>query len=93
MWNISVPEMDGVTSRELIITSISQFTSLLVKKKSFKILIISLIEETPLISMMSVANLTADMNGTVINCTDVGDSLAETSTSVTKINILKTSNG
>ena len=85
--------MDGVTSRELIITSISQFTSLLVKKKSFKILIISLIEETPLISMMSVANLTADMNGTVINCTDVGDSLAETSTSVTKINILKTSNG
>ena len=45
------------------------------------------------ISVMSVTDVTADLNGTIVHCTDIGDSLAESSTLRTIVQIIRTDLG
>ena len=44
----------------------------------------------PFTTILSVSNITADLNGSVINCTGIGRSIGEAISSVVTIRVLKT---
>ena len=46
-----------------------------------------------LVSILSLVNVSADLNGTRVNCTDIGNSFAETSTSIATVHAIKTGTG
>ena len=67
-----------------MITSSSQSVPqrpLIISMKTFNISSVSTTDAFA--SVLSFINVTADLNGTIVQCTDVGDSLAESDTSMT----------
>ena len=59
---------------------------------NLRVSIISTIDS--FISVLSVTDVTVDLNGTIVHCTDIGDPLAESSTStMTIVQIIRTDIG
>ena len=88
-WNIIIPQ-SGVTRSRLIASSDQSIYigPLVVNMKSFNITINSDSLIRGLTSKLSVTNITPDLNGTFVQCTDIGSSLTEVSTSVGIIHII-----
>lgn len=86
-WNVTIPQ-SGVTRSRLIASGDQSIGPLVVNMQSFNITINpdSLIKG--LTSKLSVTNITPDLNGTFVQCTDIGSSLTEASTSVGIIHII-----
>ena len=72
-------------SRRHLITSVAMDLSLTISGYSFSITRDSADGSYPLISTLTVPNLTFDLSGTRVNRTGIGSSLAETSSTVATI--------
>ena len=84
-WNITLFLSGGQsTSRTRLVPSVGPIETLVVDTMSFHII---RNESLSLTSILTIASVTTDLNGTRVNCTDIGSSLAETSTSVSIIKI------
>ena len=88
-WNITIFQSGQSISQARLVSSVSPIETLVVNMKAFHII---RNEFTPLTYTLIVANITADLNGTRVNCTDVGDSFADTSTSLAVLKIGRQSN-
>ena len=89
-WNVTILQSGVRSSRtRLVLTETRTTTPLTVNMMTFNITRISSIGSLPLISTLVVDNITDDgLNGTEVNCTDIGSSLAHTSSSVTFVHII-----
>ena len=88
-WNVTVVQSGIFLSEKLIVTSISLFDlPFIVTPHSFNVIRNSADGSYPLIATLTVDNVVAGLNGTRVNCTEIGSSLAETSTSVATIHII-----
>ena len=85
-WNVTVFRSGHSISRTQLVASVgASFTSLVVDMVSFHIMRIG---SLPLTTTLTITNnITTDLNNTRVNCTDIGSSLAETSSSVAIIKI------
>ena len=90
-WNITVLDSMGIriSRTRLLSTGSQSVESQTVNMIVFDITRRSKLDSTPLISTLSVANVTTGLNGTLINCTDIESSLTETSTSVATVQVIK----
>lgn len=88
-WNITVVQSGIFHNEKLIVTSISQFDMPLhVTTHSFTVMRNSADRSYPLISTLTIDNVVSSLNDTRVNCTEVGNSLAETDTSIATIHII-----
>ena len=95
-WSVTIPPSaseSGAVTRSQLVASGSQTIRALVidNMRVFNISIISTMDS--FISVLSVTDVTADLNGTIVHCTDIGNSLAESSTSMTIVHIIGTDTG
>ena len=79
-WTITIPPSasdlgEAVTRTRLFSNSTQTVGPLMVEMKQFNISTMSTVDSFS--SILSYTNATADLNGTVINCSDTGDSTAE----------------
>ena len=82
-WNITIFQSGRHNSRRQLVTPVSQLDlHLTINGHIFNITRNSVYNAHPLISTLTVTNVITDLNNTRVNCTDIGSSLAETSTSV-----------
>jgi hypothetical protein len=59
-----------------------------------KVFFISIVSNVdPFTSVLSVINVTADLNGTIVQCEDIGISVAESRTSMTFVHVIQTDIG
>ena len=84
-WTVTIPPSasdsgEAVTRNRLFSSSTQAVDPLMVEMKQFNISIESRVD--PFSSVLSYTNATADLNGTVINCSDTGDSAAESDSSM-----------
>ena len=89
-WNITIPpsasDSGEAVNRSRLLSSTSQTSGLLmVGMKQFNISIRSTVD--PFSSVLSYTNATADLNGTVINCSDKGNSTEESDSSMVIVHI------
>jgi hypothetical protein len=83
-WNITVGTLP---SRRQLVTDISRFDlPLMISSYSFDVARDSADRSKPIVSTLTTSAITSDLNGTIINCTDVGD--AESSTLIATINVI-----
>ena len=83
-WNITVGMLP---SRRQLVTDISRFDlPLMISSHSFNIARDSADRSKPIISTLTTSAVTSDLNGTTINCTDVGG--ADSSTLIATINVI-----
>ena len=89
-WNATIVLQSGrLSSRRQLVTPVSQLDlHLTINGHVFNITRNSAYDASPLISTLTVANAVADLSPTKINCTDIGSSLAETSTSLATISVI-----
>ena len=89
-WNVTVLQSGVRSSRtRLVLTETRTATPLTNNMITFNITRISSIGSLPLISTLTVVNVTNDhLNGTEVNCADIGNSLAQTSSSVAFVHII-----
>ena len=89
-WNVTVLQSGMRSSRtRLVLPETHTPTPLRINTLTFNIARISPIGSLPLISTLVVANATSErLNGTEVNCTDIGNSLAHTSSSVAFVHII-----
>ena len=88
-WKVTVVQLGIFHSQKQIVTSISLFDmSLIVTTHSFTVTRNSADGSYPLISTLTVDNTVYSLNDTKVNCTEIGSSLAETSSSVATIHII-----
>ena len=88
-WNVTVLHLEERSSRtRLVLTQTLVTRPLVINMMIFDITRISIIGSLSLISTLTVANVTTDVNGTEMNCTDIGNSLAETSSSVATVYVI-----
>ena len=85
-WNVTVFRSGQSISRTRLVPSVgAPFTSsVVVDMVPFHI---TRVGSLPLTTTLTITNVSTDLNGTRVNCTDIGSSLAETSTSVSIIEI------
>ena len=81
----------AVTRSRLFSSSTQTVGPLMVDTKVFNISTTSTVDQFT--SVLSDTNVTADLNGTIVHCTDIGSSLAESSTSMTMVHIIRTDIG
>ena len=94
-WNVMVFEArtSGQSisiNRRVLITSAAEtnLRQLTISGQSFIFTRNSALNSNPLISTLTIANVLLDLSTIKVNCTDTGDLLAETSTSVATISII-----
>jgi hypothetical protein len=97
-WNVTIPpsanELSGqaVTINRLVSSSNQGSTLLIINNNIvFSISIVSNVD--PFTSVLSVINVTADLNGAVVQCADIGSSAAESRTSTTFVHVIQTDIG
>ena len=95
-WSVTIPPSasesgQAVTRSRLFSSSTQTVGPLMVDTKVFNISTTSTVDQFT--SVLSVTNVTADLNGTIVHCTDIGSSLAESSTSMTMVHIIRTDIG
>ena len=88
-WDITVFQ-SRVHRRQQFVTPISPLHSTLtiLSRHLFNIARTSDLNANPLISTLTIVNAMVDINATIINCTEIGSSRAESSTSKATINII-----
>ena len=91
-WTVTIPPSasdsgEAVTRNQLLSSSTQDIGQFMLEMKQFNILITS--TEDPFSSVLSYTNATADLNGTVINCSDKGNSKAESNSSMAIVHITK----
>ena len=90
-WTITIPpsasDSGEAVDRSRLVTSATQaaIELLMVEMKQFNISITSTVDLFS--SVLSYTNATADLNGTVINCSDIGNSTAESDSSMVIVHI------
>ena len=89
-WNITIPpsasDSGEAVNRSRLLSSTSQtIGQLMVGMKQFNISITSTVD--PFSSILSYTNATADLNGTVINCSDKDNSTEESNSSMVIVHI------
>ena len=89
-WTVTIPPSasdsgEAVTRNRLFSSSTQAVDPLMVEMKQFNISITSRVD--PFSSVLSYTNATADLNGTVINCSDIGNSTAESDSSMVIVHI------
>ena len=89
-WTITIPPSasdsgEAVTRSRLYSSSAQIFWPLVIEMKQFNISITSTVD--PFSSVLSYTNATADLNGTVINCSDSGNSREESDSSMVIVHI------
>ena len=90
-WSVTIPPSandsgEAINTRSRLFSSSTQVVgSLMFEMKQFNISITS--TEDPFSSVLSYTNVTADLNGTVINCSDKGNSTAESDSSMVIVHI------
>ena len=95
-WNVTTPPSVSESGQAITISrwisSSSQISyPLIINMKIFIISIVSTMDQ--LTSVLSVVNVTDDLNGTIVQYTDIGDSAAESRTSMTFVHIIQTDIG
>ena len=78
-WNVTIPPSasdsgEAVTRSRLLSSSTRFIGPFILEMKAFNISITSTVD--PFSSVLSYTNATADLNGTVINCSEYGNSIA-----------------
>lgn len=86
-WNVTIPQ-SGESRSRLVASGDQSIGPLVVNMKSFDVMINSDSLVEGLTSKLVIANVTADLNGTFVLCTDIGNSLTESSTSMGIIHII-----
>ena len=89
-WSVTIPPSasdsgDAVTRSRLYSSSTQAIEPLVVEMKAFNTSIMSTVDSFS--SILSYTNATADLNGTVINCSYTGDSKAESNSSMVIVHI------
>ena len=89
-WNVTIPPSasdsgEAVTRGRLLSSTSQAIGQLMVGMKQFNISITS--TEDLFSSVLSYTNATADLNGTVINCSDKGNSTEESNSSMVIVHI------
>ena len=90
-WTVTIPPSasdsgEAVTRTQLLSNSTQAVVlPLMVEMKAFHISITSTVDSFS--SVLSYTNATADLNGTVINCSDKGNSRAESESSMVIVHI------
>ena len=89
-WSVTIPPSasdsgEAVTRSRLYSSASQTIGPLVVEMKEFTTSITSTVD--PFSSVLSYTNATADLNGTVINCSDTGDSEAESNSSMVIVHI------
>ena len=90
-WTVTIPpsasDSGEAVTRSLLLSSSTQAAvdPLWVEMKTFNISITSTVDLFS--SVLSYTNVTADLNGTVINCSDKGNSTAESDSSMVIVHI------
>ena len=89
-WDITVFQSGVHHNRQQFVTPISPLHSTLTisSRHFFNIARSSDQNANPLISTLTIVNAMADINATIINCTEIGSSRAESSTSKATMNII-----
>ena len=89
-WAVTVPPSasdsgEAVTGSRLLSSTTQTIGPFMLEMKQFNISITSTVD--PFSSVLSYTNATADLNGTVINCSDTGNSKAESNSSMVIVHI------
>ena len=89
-WNVTIPPSasdsgEAVNRSRLLSPNSKVDGPLVVEMKAFNISITSTVD--PFSSILSYTNVTADLNGTVINCSDKGNSTEESDSSMVIVHI------
>ena len=93
-WSVTIPpsasDSGEAVTRSRLSSSSTQTSGLLlmVEMKAFNISIMSTVDSFS--SVLSYTNATADLNGTVINCSVIGNSTAESNSSMVIVHIITT---
>ena len=95
-WTVTTPPSasesgQAVTRSRLIASSSQRIDPLIINMKIFIISIVSTMDQFT--SVLSVVNVTDDLNGTIVQCTDISSSAAETRTAMTFVHIIQTDIG
>ena len=95
-WNVTTSPSasesgQAFTSARFISSSSQSISPLIINTKVFTISIVSTMDQFT--SVLSVVNVTDDLNGTIAQCTDTGSSAAETRTAMTFVHIIQTDIG
>lgn len=90
-WNITALQSESgqTDSRTKLVSDISPLAMLIVNGITFTITRNSSLRSHRLTSMLSVANVTADLNGTIVNCTSIEHSTLEAESSIITIQIIR----
>ena len=90
-WTVAIynSTSQSTVSRTRLLSSTGQFDPLLNIIPANRTFIIARKSSEPFVTALSVQGVAADLNGTTVNCTDIGrSSQAESSTSVTAIHVI-----
>ena len=95
-WNVTIPPSasdsgEAVTRSRLLSSGSQNIGQLVPEMKYFNISIMSTVD--PFTSVLSYTNATADLNGTVINCSDTGNSTAESDSAMVIVHITTADHG
>ena len=84
-WDVTILQEDRrISGSQLLSFSSRNIEPLTVGTKSF---VITVNSTNPFTSSLIIANTTIDLNGTMVRCTDIGNSI--TSTAVASVHIVK----
>ena len=87
-WNVTTSQSGRIHTRTRLVSPTSQSTiPLLVNMNSFNVTRNSSYGSLPLTSVLSIANVSVDLNETKVSCTGVGSSTAEASTLVATVHV------
>ena len=91
-WNVTVSQSGKPESRQQLVTRSSPLHShLIISGHLFNITRNSTQISHPLVSVLTIAKTVINLSATLINCTEIGSSRAETSTSMATINVINPS--
>ena len=95
-WSVTIPPSlsesgQAITRSRLVASGSQTIRALVINMREFSISIICTMDS--FISVLSVTDVTVDLNGTIVHCTDIGDPLAESSTSMIIVQIIRTDVG
>lgn len=89
-WSIKISSSTGTDQRATDISDIGPGRNLTISKKIFQVTRNSTYQSLPLITTLTAVNLTADLNGTKVQCTDVS---RDNSTNTATLHIIIPNNG
>ena len=90
-WNITIlqPESGQKQSRTKLVSDISPLAMIIINGTTFDTARNSSSGSRPLISTLSVANVTSNLNETTVNCTSIGHTTLEAESLITSIHIIR----